>query len=117
MKNSLNYKEYYGSVEFSAEDDILYGNIIGVEDLITYEAESVSGLRASFIEAVKDYFEPCKAIGKKPDKFYKGVSYVRTSNTKHRHLAILAEKNKMKLNEVVNKAFDFSIKNEDEVLD
>ncbi|MFS4418706.1 hypothetical protein ACKWCC_18505, partial [Maribacter sp. 2307ULW6-5] len=40
----------------------------------------------------------------------------RTSNELHRDLALIAEKKKMKLNELVNKAFDFLVKNEDEVL-
>ncbi|QTE21870.1 type II toxin-antitoxin system HicB family antitoxin [Polaribacter cellanae] len=116
MENYLKHKNYIGSVEFSAEDDILFGKIIGINDLVTYEAASVKELKKSFIEAVDDYLETCKSIGKNPDKFFKGVFNVRTPNTVHRRLAILAEKNKMKLNEVVNKAFDFLINNEDQVL-
>ncbi|WP_299672430.1 type II toxin-antitoxin system HicB family antitoxin [uncultured Polaribacter sp.] len=116
MENYLKYKEYYGSVEFSSEDNILFGKIIGINDLVNYEAESVEELRASFIEAVEDYIETCKLVGKEPNKFFKGVFNVRTPKGVHRHLAILAEKKKMKLNELVNKAFEFLIENEDQVL-
>lgn len=116
MENYLKHKDYFGSVEFSSDDNTLYGSIIGINDLVTYEADSVDELKKAFIESVEDYLETCNSIGKEPNKFFKGVFNVRTSNTVHRRLAMVAEKNKMKLNEVVNKAFDFLIKNEDEVL-
>jgi predicted HicB family RNase H-like nuclease len=116
MENYLKHKNYFGSVEFSAEDTVLYGKIIGINDLVTYEAVSVEDLKNAFIEAVEDYLETCKDLNKSPDKFFKGVFNVRTSNSVHRSLALLAEKKKMKLNEVVNKAFDFLIENEDAVI-
>ena len=105
-----------GSVEFGAEDGVLYGKIIGVNDLVTYEATSVEGLQAAFVDAVEDYLATCKELEKEPNKFFKGVFNVRTSNETHRELAIMAEKKKMKLNELVNKAFEFLVKNEDKVL-
>ena len=116
MENHLNHKGYFGSVEYSAENHILYGKIMGVNDLVTYEAESVGKLKEEFTEAVEDYLETCKELGKEPDKRYKGVFNVRTSKTVHAYLALLAEKKQMKLNEVVNKAFDFLMKNEDKVI-
>lgn len=116
MENYLKHKSYYGSVEFSSRDNILFGSIIGINDLVTYEAESVGELKQAFIESVEEYLETCKSLGKEPDKYFKGVFNVRTSNEKHRALAIIAEKNKLKLNELVNKAFDYLVKNEDDVL-
>ena len=41
MENYLKHKNYYRSVEFSSVDNTLYGKIIGIDDLVTYEAESV----------------------------------------------------------------------------
>lgn len=37
MKNLMKYQDYYGTVEYSAEDNILYGKVIGVDGLISYE--------------------------------------------------------------------------------
>lgn len=34
MKNTLTYQGYFGSVEFSAEDDSLCGKAIGIKRLI-----------------------------------------------------------------------------------
>lgn len=116
MENYLTHENYFGSVEFNADDNILHGRIIGINDLVTYEAESVEDLKNAFIDAIEDYLQTCVDLGKEPNKFFKGVFNVRTSRAVHRYLAILAEKKQMKLNEVVNKAFDFLIENEDKVI-
>ncbi|PIB39055.1 type II toxin-antitoxin system HicB family antitoxin [Maribacter sp. 4G9] len=116
MEDYLKYKDYLGSVEFSADDGVLHGKIIGINDLVTYEGTSVVELRSEFEDAVEDYLQMCVDLEKEPNKFFKGVFNVRTSNETHRDLVIIAEKKKMKLNELVNKAFDFLVKNEDKVL-
>ena len=59
----------------------------------------------------------CRELEKEPNRFFKGVFNVRTSTELHRDLAVMAEKKKMKLNELVNIAFDFLVKNEEKVLD
>lgn len=116
MEDYLKYKNYLGSVEFSATDGVLHGKIIGINDLVTYEGDSVSDLQEAFIDSVDDYLQTCSELKKEPNKFFKGVFNVRTSSVRHRDLAVIAEKKKMKLNELVNKAFDFLVNNEDEVL-
>ena len=116
MTNYLKHKGYFGTVEFSAEDNCLYGKVIGINDLVNYEAKSVKELTDAFGEAVEDYLGTCKKLGKEPDKFFKGVFNVRAGSPRHRKLALIADKKKIKLNELVNIAFDYLIKNEDEVL-
>ena len=37
MSNVMNYKGYTGSVEFSEEDHIFYGKVLGIRSLISYE--------------------------------------------------------------------------------
>ena len=73
MENYLKYKDYFGSVEFNSTDNILYGSIIGINDLVTYEATFVEELKKEFIESVEDYLETCKSLGKEPNKFFKGI--------------------------------------------
>lgn len=115
MENYLKHKGYFGSVEFSAEDSILFGQIIGINDLVSYEGTSIDNLKEVFREAVEDYLETCKELEKEPNKFFKGVFNVRTTTERHRELAIIADKKKIKLNQLVNKAFDFLVNNEDKV--
>ena len=40
--NRLEYKGYYGSIEYSAEDSCLYGKVLGMpKDLISYEGNTL----------------------------------------------------------------------------
>lgn len=117
MKNHLEYKGYLGSVEFNAEDNCLFGKIIGINDLVNYEAASVEELNNVFEESVEDYLLTCKEINKEPNKHYKGVFNVRTDENIHRNLAIIAEKKKIKLNQLINTALNYLIENEEKVLE
>ncbi|TMU54995.1 type II toxin-antitoxin system HicB family antitoxin [Flagellimonas algicola] len=115
MGSFLEYKDYIGSVEFSAEDNVLYGKVLGINDLVNFEATSVDELREAFKDAVNDYLTTCEELDKEPNKFFKGVFNVRTGSDRHRELALIAGKRNIKLNEVVNVSFEYLIKHEEEV--
>lgn len=68
MSNTLNYKGYDGSVAFSAEDGVLFGRILGIRALVSYEAEDVKHLRQAFAAAVDDYLAFCAKTAKEPEK-------------------------------------------------
>jgi len=104
MTNTMKYKNYYGSVEFSNEDSVFWGKIIGINDHITYEGDSVETLRNNFQEAVDDYFEICIEIGKNPEKAYKGTFNVRIAPALHRELAIYSTAQGKTLNSTVEEA-------------
>lgn len=63
-KNWLEHKGYIGEVEFCEEDKIYFGKVEGIEDLVSFESESISNIKQSFIEAVEDYISTCKALSK-----------------------------------------------------
>jgi len=63
----LEYKGYFGSVEYSAEDNILYGKILGIKGLVSYEGDSIYSLRADFEIAVDDYIETFEKTTGKPE--------------------------------------------------
>jgi len=73
MTNIMKYKEYYGDVEFSDEDAVLHGRIIGINDRITYEGDSVAALRNGFMEAVDEYSAICVKLGKDAEKSIQAV--------------------------------------------
>lgn len=64
--SGMAYRGYHARVEFSAEDGVFAGRIAGIQDVITFEGESVQKLRAAFEEAVDDYISTCSEIGKDP---------------------------------------------------
>jgi len=104
VRNSMNYKGYYGSVEFSDEDNVFFGRIIGINDRITYEGDNVQTLRRDFEEAVEDYLEICAQMGKEPEKAYKGTFNIRIAPTLHRNLAIFSASHGKTLNATVEEA-------------
>lgn len=63
MKNALSYRGYYGSVEFSDEDNVFFGRIIGITDRITFEGDNVQALRNDFQESVDEYIASCQQLG------------------------------------------------------
>ena len=40
MKDVIKYKEYLGTVHYSSEDEVFYGKIEGIEDLVSFETFS-----------------------------------------------------------------------------
>ena len=65
MNNTIKYKGYVGSVEFSKEDALFYGKVLGIRALISYEGTSAAELVADFHGAVDDYLELCAQSGPK----------------------------------------------------
>ena len=101
MKNYLEYKGYIGSVEFSNEDNCLFGKVLGIRTLISYEGQSVEELKKSFEYMVDSYLEDCKAENIEPEKAYKGSLNVRIGSEIHRILAIEAQANNMTINNFI----------------
>ena len=98
MNNTMEYKGYIGSVEFSEEDGVFYGKVLGIRSLISYEGTNVRELVDDFHGAVDDYLSLCEMEGKVPEKAYKGSFNVRVSPELHRQAAQYAAAHQMSLN-------------------
>lgn len=101
MNNTMEYKGYVGSVEFSEEDALFYGKVLGIRALISYEGTNASELVADFHGAVDDYLEVCAQSGTEPEKAYKGSFNVRISPELHKQAVIAAMSHNMSLNSFV----------------
>lgn len=102
--NVLEYKGYHTKVEFDSEALVLRGKIEGIHDLVNFECENMKDVVKEFHEAVDDYLEFCKEVGKEPDKEYKGTFNVRINPELHKKLAMVSIKNGDSLNSSVEKA-------------
>jgi predicted HicB family RNase H-like nuclease len=100
MKN-LEYKNYSGSIEYSKEDDLLYGKVLGINGLISYEGKTGQELEADFRAAIDVYLDDCKKASINPEKPFKGSFNVRISADLHKKAALLAIEEKMTLNNFV----------------
>lgn len=99
MKNVMTYKGYAGTVEYNEVDDILFGSIAGIEDVITYEGESIAELREDFQIAVDDYLAHCHTIGKEPNRPCSGKFTLRLDPELHARLAAQAKASGKSLNQ------------------
>jgi len=104
MNNTIEYKGYVGSVEFSEEDCLFYGKVQGIRALISYEGENAADLISDFHGAVDDYLAICLEEGKEPEKAFKGSFNVRVSPELHRTAVIYAIGHKMSLNSLVDES-------------
>jgi predicted HicB family RNase H-like nuclease len=106
MSQTLQYKGYDGSVEYSAEDRILHGSLLGIRDSVVYEGVDVDSLESNFRAAVDEYLAFCTAEGKTPDQPFKGSFNIRVGSELHKRAALFAEAHNQKLNTVVSRALE-----------
>ena len=99
--NSIEYKGYLGTVEFSSDDLVFYGKIHGINDLVTFEATTVESLVSAYHDAVDDYLDICKRYNKAPEKSYSGQFNIRIDSSIHRQLSLQAAKEGITLNQCV----------------
>ena len=104
MSNTMEYKGYIGSVEFSEADSVFFGKVMGIRALISYEGESATELLNDFHGAVDDYLALCESRGEAPEKAYKGSFNVRITPELHRKAAIAADQRGESLNAFVSAA-------------
>ena len=97
--STMNYKGYQARVEFDPEDEIFFGKIAGINDVVGFHGESVAELKSAFHEAVDDYLATCAATGKEPQKPYSGKVMFRFAPKTHRRIAVAAELSGKSLNQ------------------
>jgi len=86
----MEYKGYIGKVEMDDEVGILYGEVINIRDVITFEGTSVDEVHKAFHESVDDYLEFCAKRGESPEKPFSGKFVVRLPVELHRKAYIQA---------------------------
>ena len=102
--NYMHYKGYTGSVEFSEEDSVFHGKVVGIKPLISFEGDSVSTLTEDFQNAVDEYLDFCNKNQVEPEKPFKGSFNVRIGAELHREAVMSAAARGMSLNSFVEEA-------------
>ncbi|WP_330924459.1 type II toxin-antitoxin system HicB family antitoxin [Candidatus Sororendozoicomonas aggregata] len=102
--NTMTYKGYAASIEYSDDDECFIGHIAGIKDRVGFHGESVAELRESFQEAVEDYLETCAAVGKEPQKPYSGKLMLRIPPELHASIATAAQVSNQSINQWISRA-------------
>lgn len=110
--NKLMHKGFTGSCEVSLEDECLFGRILFIDDIVTYEGKTTVELTSSFKGAVDRYIAYCKSSGKAANKPYSGSFNVRVGPELHRKAVVEANACGLTLNELVVAALEARTKGE-----
>jgi len=89
--STMTYKGYLARIEYDGDDEIFFGRLAGIQDVVGFHGNSVTELKAAFHEAVDGYIETCAEIGKDPQKPYSGKVMFRINPETHRAAAIAAD--------------------------
>jgi predicted HicB family RNase H-like nuclease len=93
--DAMEYKGYRGVVRYSAEDRILHGRILGIDDVVN-----------AFHEAVDDYLALCEKLGRAPDREYSGRIPLRIDSALHRRVAVAADSEAKSVNSWIADALE-----------
>jgi predicted HicB family RNase H-like nuclease len=97
----LKYKGYTGIVEFDEESSSLFGRVVGLRDLITFQGDSVTEVIQAFHDSVDVYLELCAERGESPERPYSGQFVLRIDPHLHRAVSHAAEERGLSLNSLI----------------
>jgi predicted HicB family RNase H-like nuclease len=83
MTNMMTYKGYTATMVFDAEDKVIVGRVVDIDDIISFHGESVSEFEASFHAVIDDYLAAAKALGSAPEKPASGKVMLRIAPEVH----------------------------------
>lgn len=61
MSATSNYRGYTGSIEWSEEDGLFYGQVLGIRSLVSYDGETEEDAERCFRDMVDAYIDTCAA--------------------------------------------------------
>lgn len=83
MINAMSYRGYTASMVFDAEDKIIVGRVLNVDDIISFHGVSVAEFESNFHVAIEDYLAASKELGSPPERPASGKLMLRISPEVH----------------------------------
>lgn len=111
-KDMMDYKGYFGSAHYSDEDQVFFGKLEYISDLVSYEGADVKSLQKAFKEAVDDYLAACEKTGKEPEKPFKGTFNIRIDSNLHKKLVETATDQGITLNAYIKDVLQHAVTGE-----
>jgi predicted HicB family RNase H-like nuclease len=98
------YKDYLGSFEVDVEAGVIFGRVVGLRDVVTFQGETVAEAVRAFHDSVDDYLEFCAERGEAPERPFSGRFLFRMSPELHRELSAEASARRESINAVIERA-------------
>ncbi len=104
--NTMTYQGYTARIEFDDRDNIFWGKVLGIDDSITVEGDTVVQLTQDFHNAIDFYLEDCAALGKRPKKSASGKLLLRVPPELHAAALVKAQSVGKSLNQWATDVID-----------
>ncbi len=105
----MKYKGYVGHVTYDSEGKCFFGEVIGLNDGITFQGTTVEELEDALKDSVEVYLEWCVERGVEPEKTYSGKLRLRMKPSLHKKLSFFAVKKEISLNRLINETLTKSL--------
>ena len=64
----MEYKGYTARIHYSKEDGCYVGELVGINDIVVFDGETLEEIRKTFEADVEDYQACCAEIGREPNR-------------------------------------------------
>jgi len=102
----MNYKGYEAVVEYDEEAALLHGEVLHLNDVITFQADCTADLEQAFRDSVDDYLAFCAENDRGPEKPYSGKIALRLPTELHREVTSAARKQRESVNNYIIEALE-----------
>jgi predicted HicB family RNase H-like nuclease len=106
MNNTMPYRSYDASMTFDADDKVIVGRVLDVDDIISFHGESVAEFEVNFHGAIDDYISACEQLGSSPEKPPGGKLMLRVAPTVHAATLKAAARDGLSLNKWAEQALN-----------
>ena len=94
----MEHMGYTAKISFDEKAEVFHGQVQHIRDVVTFEADTVEGLRREFRTSVEDYLEFCAELGQEPERPFSGRFVLRLDPELHRDATAAAESQGISLN-------------------
>lgn len=111
MSNTMKYKGFKAKLEYSPEDDIFIGRVLGLgpAHVMSFHGSSIRELKSAFKESVELHLEISEKEGKKI-KPYSGKILFRFDGDLHAQIAEAASREGKSINQFGEEVFTTAVK-------
>lgn len=111
----MEHQGYSARIEYDEDLGAFHGQVLNINDVITFHGTSVDELRREFQASVDDYLAWCEERGEEPDRPFSGKFLLRIDPETHRRASLAAGREGRSLTAWVGRAIERALREDREV--